>query len=116
MLSLTLRAVSKDTWPALQWSGDDHTCALAVTNNVHVYSKADNFAGEGMGSVGSMGSSGRGRTMRRHQQAPIHPRFSHRATNLYLSYPLPLRRSLQEVQHQGRVLHRHLPSPCLAPR
>lgn len=41
--ALTLKAVSKDTWPAVQWTSDDALMFNAVTNNVHVYSKADNY-------------------------------------------------------------------------
>jgi hypothetical protein len=42
----TLRAVSKDAWPALSWASDDAAFAVAVPNAAHVFSAADRFASE----------------------------------------------------------------------
>lgn len=38
------KQVSREHWPALHWAGDESAFAHCVTNTVHVYSKADNFA------------------------------------------------------------------------
>lgn len=39
-----LKAVNKDAWPAVSWSSDDATFAVAVPNAAHVFSSADRFA------------------------------------------------------------------------
>ncbi|GFR49371.1 hypothetical protein Agub_g11397, partial [Astrephomene gubernaculifera] len=44
VFSLAQKQVSKDAWPVLHWAHDDSVFVHAVTNTVHVYSRADGFS------------------------------------------------------------------------
>jgi uncharacterized protein with WD repeat len=46
VFTFSLRTVSKDTWPIVQWAGDDSFFVIVVPNTAMVYSRADGFSGE----------------------------------------------------------------------
>ena len=55
VLELHQKSVTKESWPVLQWAGDDSGVWHAVTNTVHFYGRADGFKGRdriGYGRVG----------------------------------------------------------------
>lgn len=43
VLELHQKAVQRDAWPYIDWTGDDALCFHSVTNNVRIYSQADDF-------------------------------------------------------------------------
>jgi translation initiation factor 2A len=46
VVQLARKGITKESWPIVQWTGDDSTCFYAVTNTVHAFSRADNFSSE----------------------------------------------------------------------
>lgn len=44
VLELHQKSVTRDSWPAVQWRPDDSSAYHCVTNNVHVYERANGFA------------------------------------------------------------------------
>lgn len=49
VFSMAHKQVAKDAWPVLHWAHDDSCFMHMVTNTLHVYSRADGFAGEAVG-------------------------------------------------------------------
>jgi hypothetical protein len=47
VLELHQKSVTKESWPVVQWAGDDSGAWHGVTNTVHFYGRADGFKGEG---------------------------------------------------------------------